>query len=131
MADLVLVDASVWIDSLGEPGSAVSAGVRDLEWPRTTGLIVQEVLQGVRSTSVLARVGSLLARVPALSATRETHTRAAALHRTLRSRGITAGTIDVLLAQLAVDNGARLWTLDEDFTAIAKHSKLRLYKPLA
>jgi predicted nucleic acid-binding protein len=42
--------------------------------------------------------------------------------------GITAGTVDLLIAQISIANDLPLFTLDTHFTAIARHSPLRLYR---
>jgi predicted nucleic acid-binding protein len=57
------------------------------------------------------------------------HQHAAALYRRLRVRGVTAHTVDVLIAQVALDHGVMVWSLDRHLAAIASHTKLRLYRP--
>jgi hypothetical protein len=132
MGSLVLVDTTIWVDALrqGEPDFFEPLKARD-SLPATTGLVVQEVLQGVRTPKQLARASSMLADVTYLRASRETHRRAAALYRNLRRRGITVPTIDIAIAQTALDHGASVWSLDPHFDAIASACKLRLHRPSA
>jgi predicted nucleic acid-binding protein len=132
MADRVLVDTSVWVEVLRNPSTPLGTVLRELidgtVRVHTTGLIVQEVLQGTSVPSEGARVSSLMASIPYFPMTRETHLRAAALYRKLRVSGVTVPSIDVALAQLALDQGARLWSLDAHFDAIASASKLKLFR---
>jgi|SRR5450432_307425 len=132
MADRVLVDTSVWVEVLRSPSTPLSPVLRDLidgtVRVHTTGLIVQEVLQGTLVPSEVARVSALMASLPYFPMTREDHLRAAALYRKLRVSGVTVPSIDVALAQLALDRGARLWSLDAHFDAIASASKLKLFR---
>ena len=134
MGARVLVDSSVWVDALADPGSPLAAGVDELlaEPGRaaTTGVILQEVLQGVRSPRQVAQVATMLGGLTYLPASREVHKRAAALYRSLRARGITAHTVDVLVPQVALDHGAAVWSLDHHLTEIAGRTKLRLYRPV-
>jgi len=131
MAGPVLVDTSVWVDALRDPRSRVTPGIEALLAGTvrlaTTGLIVQEVLQGISVPADLARVGTLMRHVPCLGATRDTHMRAASLYRGLRRAGVTVPTVDVVIAQLAIDHGVPVWSLDRHFARIARASRLRLY----
>jgi len=99
----VLVDTSVWVEALRPAGrtlSALAALLRGAVRAVTSGVVIQEVLQGVRAPRDVARVSNLLRALPYLTVTRDTHLRAAALHRRLRGVGVTTHTVDVLLAQL-------------------------------
>jgi predicted nucleic acid-binding protein len=133
MGARVLVDSSVWVDALVDANSQLAAGVDDLlaapGRAATTGVVLQEVLQGVRSPRQVAQVATLLGGLTYLPATREVHKRAAALYRNLRARGVTAHTVDVLIAQVALDHGAAVWSLDRHLADIAGVTRLRLYRP--
>lgn len=129
----VLVDTSVWVDVLRDRNSALGGEIASLLGGPvrivTTGLVVQEVLQGVSVPRQVAQVATLFVRLRYLSPSRPTHQRAASLYRKLRTRGITVPSVDVLLAQLALDHGVRIWSLEGHFAAIASASKLRLHHP--
>jgi predicted nucleic acid-binding protein len=53
----------------------------------------------------------------------------AGCHRRARAKGIALSTIDTLIAAIALEHGARLFTLDQDFTRIARLTRLALYRP--
>lgn len=132
MADRILVDTSVWVEVLRDPQSTFADKLADLlAGPIrvcTTGLVQQEVLQGLSIPSQVARVTSMLNALPYLPVNRETHRRAAGLYRKLRLAGVTVPTVDVALAQVALDHGARMWSLDGHFFSIASASRLKLLR---
>jgi predicted nucleic acid-binding protein len=56
-----------------------------------------------------------------------TYREAAAILRLGRSKGLTLTTIDVLIAAIALENRATVFTLDKDFSCIARLTGLPLY----
>ena len=128
---MVLIDSSPWIDLLsGNP----AAEARLLEnWLRegkplaTTGVVLQEVLQGARTDREMNLLRNRLGRLPFLRADKETHVEAARLHRKARARGWIVPAADALIAATAVVHGVALLTTDaKHFRALARVSKLRL-----
>ena len=53
---------------------------------------------------------------------------AAAIYRAARARGISITTIDTLIAAIALEYRASVFTLDQDFTRIARMRGLVLYR---
>lgn len=102
--------------------SAIEEGVAVV----VPGVCVQEILSGVRDARQFDRLTSLLAPLPVLLATRGDHVGAARLANVCRSAGVAVGTVDALVAALAIERGASLLTTDGDFVRIARHSTLRL-----
>lgn len=92
------------------------------------GVVLQELLSGVKGTTAFRKLDDIMSGFPLLLASRGTHVLAAELRSRCRAKGIAAGTVDCLIAAHAVESGARLLTTDEDFTHMAKHTTLRLYK---
>jgi predicted nucleic acid-binding protein len=91
-----------------------------------TGIVVTEVLQGlVRDISEIARYLSLwdLIEPNGLS----TYKEAASIFRQGRSRGVGIATIDALIAAIALEHGATVFTVDNDFSRIARFTPLRLH----
>jgi predicted nucleic acid-binding protein len=95
----------------------------------TTGLVLQELLQGFSGPKdrklILDRFAALALLVPS----RQDHVDAAELRNHCRRRGVQIGTIDALLAQLCIGHGLTMLTTDKDFQDVSRHSALRLWRP--
>lgn len=91
------------------------------------GVVLQELLSGVRTDQQFGRLRSMLEAFPILVAERQDHIVAAEISNACRRRGLSASTVDCLIAALAVSRDAFLFTLDEDFTRIAPISRLKLF----
>lgn len=128
---MVVVDTSVWIDFFCTPDSPWATTLEQLiaEHNRVVlcGIVLQEILQGIRDDSTFALTRDRLCRLPFLQATRESHLQAADIYRRLRSRGITVPSTDVAIAALAIDNQVELFSKDHHFNLIAEHSQLQLH----
>ena len=92
-----------------------------------TGIILQEVLQGIRNSHSLELTSKLIRRLPVLSPGVSTHLQAAELFKELRRKGNPLSTVDVLIAALAIEHRTPLFTLDANFKKIAKHTSLELF----
>jgi len=90
------------------------------------GVVLQEILSGVKDPAQFRVLDGLLSGFPLLLADRETHVRAAEIRNTCRSRGVAVATIDCLIASHTLQADAELMTLDADFGRIARHTGLRL-----
>jgi len=130
---MALIDSSVWIDYLTRRPLAhaeILAERLERGLPvATTGVVLQELLQGVRSEREANLLGARLGRLRYLPAGKSTHLRAAALFRKARARGVTLPAVDALIAAVAEENGVPLLTADAaHFEALARVSKLRLLR---
>jgi predicted nucleic acid-binding protein len=56
-----------------------------------------------------------------------TYREAAAIFRLARSKGVRLTTIDALIAEMALEHRASVFTLDKDFSRIATLTGLPLY----
>ncbi|MDI6745267.1 MAG: PIN domain-containing protein [Thermodesulfovibrionales bacterium] len=92
------------------------------------GVILQEILQGVKERHDFIRLKERLDAFPMLEIEREHYVKAAELKNHLINNGVQISTVDALIATSAIVNGCYLYTNDKDFSHIAKHSKLRLLK---
>jgi predicted nucleic acid-binding protein len=131
----LFADTSVWSLVLRrdqpEDDPAVRALVRALETGErmvTTGLVLQELLQGFNGPKAQEQIVDRFSAIPLLVPDREDHVSAAALRNQCRKKGIQVGTIDALLAQLCIRHELVLLTTDEDFNHIARHCDLRLWE---
>lgn len=88
------------------------------------GNILQELLDGLRSSKQFDRLVQLLEPFPLLELDRSTYIAAAKLRTTCRTKGVLAGPIDFLIAAACCQYGYPLLTADQDFSRIAKHCDL-------
>ena len=93
----------------------------------TTGLVLQELLQGFTGPLARKDIIERFAALPLLMPGRREHIDAADLRNRCRRAGVQIGTIDALLAQLCIRHDMTLLTTDNDFGRIAAHATLRLW----
>ena len=127
---MILVDTSVWIDffsaSPGPAGAELRRMIEEAEPFALTGVVVAEVLQGL--TRDARRIEQYLAYWEMLEPRGfETYRKAAAIYRAARAKGVTPTTIDAVIAAIALDHNAAVFTLDQDFSRIARITSLALY----
>ena len=128
---MVLVDTTVWIDFFAdrsEPYVAALQGfIENEEDLCLCGVILAEVLQGIRSDADYIETKDYLADLIFLPMRQLTFVRAAELYRSLRKRGVTIRKpIDCMIAAVAIEHDIRLLHNDRDFDNISKHSKLKI-----
>ena len=131
----LMVDTSVW--SLALRGDPISAApqVRALrnalegeEIVVTTGLVLQELLQGFAGPRARKDIIERFTALPLLGPDRQDHIDAAELRNSCRRAGVQVGTIDALLAQLCIRYDLTLLTTDNDFVDAAAHCPLKVWK---
>ena len=132
----MLVDTSVWSLALrrSPPPSAPEVALLRADLERgeivvTTGLILQELLQGFQGPTARKEIIRKFSLLPVLTPEIEDHVEAAALRNHCRRKGIQVGTIDALIARLCIRHELPLLTADRDFEAMAQHCALTLRKP--
>jgi len=94
----------------------------------TTGLVLQELLQGFSGPKAREQILDRFSAIPLLAPDREDHIGAAELRNRCRRVGIQIGTIDALLAELCIRHELTMLTTDKDFTHIAEHCALKVWK---
>ncbi len=128
---MVVVDTSVWIDFFNNPemegNSRLEELIRDQNRAAICGVILQEILQGIREQKSFDLTRQRLLFLPFLESTREVHLLAASIYRDLRKRGVTVPSVDAAIAAIAIHHGFPLFTRDDHFTEIARQSKLELF----
>jgi predicted nucleic acid-binding protein len=128
---LILVDSSVWVDffsrSPGRGGNELRRLIEQSEPIAVAGVVVTEVLQGlIRDAGMIER---FLRQWDLLEAAGfETYRAAASIFRTARGKGIALTTIDALIAAIAIEHRASVFTLGHDFTRIALVTGLALHR---
>lgn len=128
-----IVDTSVWSQALRREHHRETDETRKLtillkEGERIflPGIILQEILQGVRRQEQFKRIRESLSFFPIMETRRDDYVFAAELFNYCRSKGVQAATIDFLITSLAIRNECLLLTSDKDFAHIARHSDLKL-----
>lgn len=132
----LLVDTSVWSLAFRRDAppvtETVNALVRALQTGSTivtTGLILQELLQGFSGPKARVQILERFSALPLLVPDRPDHVNAADLRNRCRRAGIQIGTIDALFAQLCLRHDLTMLTTDKDFANIASLCDLKLWEP--
>lgn len=133
---MLLVDTSVWSLALRRDVVVAQPEVLYLEQALvgsqtvvTTGLVLQELLQGFSGPKARAQMIACFSMLPLVQPDRQDHVDAAALRTACRRGGVQIGTIDALLAQLCIRHQLTLLTTDRDFAHAARHCRLRIWRP--
>ena len=94
----------------------------------TTGLVLQELLQGFHGPTARGSIIERFDALPLLVPDRQDHIEAETLRNTCRRNGVAVGTVDALLAQLGRRHDLLLLTTDRDFERMADHIEIRLWR---
>ncbi len=132
----LFADTSVWSlafrrdspDDAPEPGRLREA-LASREAVFTTGIVLQELLQGFRGPTARDSIVERFASLPMIVPNRDDHVAAAAIRNACRRRGVQLGTIDALLVRLCLRHDLELLTTDGDFRHAARHTPLRIWRP--
>jgi predicted nucleic acid-binding protein len=130
----LLVDTSVWSLALRRDAAATEPEVQALKEALegddvvvTTGLVLQEILQGFSGPKAQAQIVERFAALPLIQPDREDHIAAAGIRNACRRGGVQIGTIDAVLAQLCIRHELTLLTTDKDFAFASKHCALQTW----
>ena len=131
----ILVDTSIWSlalrrksDIMNPEAVTLRTFIEQGEDIYLLGIILQEVLQGIRNPKDSYALKKYFEAFPLIGLAREDYVKAAELRNYLIKKGRQSNTIDALIASAAISYDCRLFTKDQDFEHIAKHSKLKLLK---
>lgn len=130
----LLVDTSVWSLALrrdaptSEPEvAALKEALAGSEVVVTTGLVLQELLQGFVAPKARAQIIGSFGTLALVQPDREDHIGAADLRNTCHKAGVPVGTVDALIAQLCIRHELTLLSTDQDFRHAAQHCRLKLW----
>ncbi|HTN99195.1 MAG TPA: PIN domain-containing protein [Microthrixaceae bacterium] len=130
---MLLVDTSVWSLALRRDQPARSRHVRRFNDALMegevvlTGVVLQEVLQGLVSGPTKDRLSAELSKLSLLVPDREDHVLAAEFFTTCRHKGVQLATVDALLAALCSRRGLVLLSTGKDFAHAARHIDLMVW----
>jgi predicted nucleic acid-binding protein len=127
---MILVDTTVWIDFFsGRHTKQVDRLVNIIEQKEELclcGIILTEILQGVRNMREYKEVNTLFSSLFFLDMKQETFVLAAKIYSSLRLRGITIRkTLDCMIAAVAIEHQVPLLHHDRDFEPIEKYCGLK------
>ena len=129
-----LVDTSVWSLALRRNSGIVEPTVIALKDALlgadvvvSTGVVLQELLQGFAGPSDRTQIIERFAALPMLQPDRADHIEAAEIRNTCRRAGVQIGTIDALIAQLCIRHELQLLSSDKDFRFAAMHCPLKVW----
>lgn len=127
----MLVDTSVWIDFFAARSTAqvavLESSIDQKEDLYLCGVVLTEVLQGIRDDKQYKQTESALSNLIYLPMDQSTFLLAANIYRTLRSRGITIrNSVDCMIAAVCIEHKADLLHNDRDFDHIADVSDLQV-----
>lgn len=127
----LMVDTSVWSLALRRSLPSDTPEVHTLKTCLgrgdlivTTGLILQELLQGFRGPTARKKIIRDFSLLPVITPDIEDHIEAAELRNRCRRKGVQVGTIDALIARLCIGHDLSLLTTDRDFLAMSRHCPL-------
>jgi predicted nucleic acid-binding protein len=134
---LILVDTSVWSLAFRRrswpdgdiPGivKLLQKLTREKHRVVVPGVVLQELLSGVKDPAQGERIKELMEGYPIVLATQEQHIEAANISNVCRKSGVSAATVDCLIAAQCIMLNGVLLTLDDDFKRISGCCGLMLY----
>jgi len=126
---MVLVDTTVWVDFFLDRRTPHVERLESLiaqgEDIYICGIVLTEVLQGIRDDREYERTRTRLDSLLFLPMTRNTFINAADIYRTLRRKGVTIRKpVDCMIASVAMEHKLRLLHNDRDFVPMEQHCGL-------
>lgn len=130
---MVLADTTVWIDFLKGRDTKEVKKLEELLSQDTdvfiTGLIVQEILTGIKEKKDRDKVRKELEHFIVIRPTLETHVHAAEIFDVCRKKGYTIRSIvDCLIASLTIEYDLTLLEKDKDYEFISKVLPLKTFR---
>lgn len=116
----ILADTSVWIEFF-KPESVIGKKLEPLIiknsiW--TCGVILFELLQGVRSGEEKALILESLSDMKYVEMTKPLWGKAAQLSASLKRKGLNLPQSDIFIASIAIEHNLSVFTLDKHFKEI-------------
>ena len=134
---MIVVDTSVWSLAFCRRSwpNGVTPGIikllqkltREKQRVVVPGVVLQELLSGVKDPAQGERIKELMEGYPLILATKEQHVEAANISNVCRKAGVSAATVDGLIAAQCILLNGVLLTLDDHFKSISGCCGLRIY----
>ena len=117
----IIVDTCVWIEFFRESESAFTLHLKGLLRERKVimvGMVMAEILQGVKAPKEANLVEQSLAKLRYLEITRDIWVTAGEISSSLRSTGFTIPLSDLIIAAIALSGNHEIFTIDPHFNKI-------------
>lgn len=120
----IIVDTSIWIEYFKNKSDVVEFIERRImdNIIFMVGPIVSELLQGVKTNREYEKLISCIDAIPYIEGTFEDWKKAGNISFNLRRKGITIPLTDIIISAIAINNQARVHTLDKHFNDIPEIS---------
>jgi len=132
VAELIIVDTSVWIEALREKGKCnYREKVKELlseNCVAVCDIIITELLSGVRSAREFAEFEQELQSLYYFETEKADSFHAAALSFKMRNKGFKIPATDALIAAVAIKNECAILHNDKHFSVIAEYSDLKVVR---
>jgi predicted nucleic acid-binding protein len=130
---IVIVDTTVWVDFFADRSklhvAALESSIKQKDDICICGIILTEILQGIRKEKDYKKTKELLDKLIFLPMAHASYIKAAEIYRSLRRKGITIRKpLDCMIASVAIEHDIPLLHNDKDFDLIEKHCGLKSVK---
>jgi predicted nucleic acid-binding protein len=127
---MVIVDTSVWIDFFAAKHTRqTDILLKKIEYSEDLcicGLIMTEVLQGIKSEKEYEKVKGILSNLIYLPISKDMFLGAASIYRKIRKNGETIRSpIDCIIAAICLKHEVKILHNDKDYNVIASHTLLK------
>ncbi|MCJ7593405.1 MAG: PIN domain-containing protein [Desulfobacterales bacterium] len=129
MSTRIIADTPVWIEFFRDEKSLISSHLQGLLRSgrvALTGMVLAEILQGVKGSREAALVSRSMEPLFFMETNREAWQMAGDMSAALRRKGLTIPLSDILIASVALNNDCEVFTTDPHFDSLPG---LRLHKP--
>lgn len=118
MSTGIIADTCIWIDFFRKPDSELTLHLKGLIRERKvtmTGMVLAEILQGIKSQKESRLVKESLDKLPYVEMSRDAWEKAGEISASLRRKGITIPLSDLIVASLAISEDCEVFTVDSHF----------------
>jgi len=91
------------------------------------GIVLQEFLSGLREEAQFEKLRKVVESFPIILAKQSHHIDAAKIANLCRRAGVATSIMDCLIATMAIEQKARLFTIDQDFIRMAHYCSVHLF----
>jgi predicted nucleic acid-binding protein len=121
MSTRIIADTSVWIEFFRDEKCLISTHLQGLLRSgrvALTGMVLAEILQGVKGARAAARVSKSLEPLSFMEMNRKEWQMAGEMSASLRRKGVTIPLSDILVASAALNQDCEVFTTDPHFDSI-------------